>query len=147
MSTELFGKIKALIVAKGGIADLETEGMTAQEVKQYAEIAHLYYGVTPNDALAALASPDHLPELLRDALDSNSADDVSVVEDVYVEPQGDDTLAAPDETVEADFADEQEDTSTEDTTTEESDAGVGEDEVTEGDAPTIPEDGADQPTE
>jgi len=71
MSTELAAKVKALIASKGGTPS-EVEGLVASDIKQFVEIAQLYYGVLPSLTLIGLAYPDNIPANLKAALDGGS---------------------------------------------------------------------------
>lgn len=74
MSTEIASKVKALITAKGGTVT-EAEDLSPFEIKQFAEIAHLYYGVLPALSLIGLTYPDNLPAQLKEALDVGSEEE------------------------------------------------------------------------
>lgn len=71
MSTELAAKVKALITTKGGTPS-EAEGLVTSDIKQFVEIAQLYYGVLPSLTLIGLAYPDNIPANLKVALDGGS---------------------------------------------------------------------------
>ncbi len=71
MSTELTAKVKALITSKGGTPS-EAEGLVTSDIKQFVEIAQLYYGVLPSLTLISLAYPDNIPANLKAALDGGS---------------------------------------------------------------------------
>lgn len=65
--SEFTQKVKALITSQGGTVT-SGEGLQASDIKQYAEIAQLYYGVLPHVALMGLAFPESLPANLTAAL-------------------------------------------------------------------------------
>lgn len=71
--SEFTQNVKALITSKGGTAT-PGDGLQASDIKQYAEIAQLYYGVTATTALMGLAYPESLPANLSDAISAGSGE-------------------------------------------------------------------------
>lgn len=71
--SEFTQNVKALITTKGGTVTA-AEGLETSDIKQFVEIAQLYYGVGQHVALMGLAYPESLPANLVADIDAGAED-------------------------------------------------------------------------
>ncbi len=78
-------RVKAFLKSKG-VAVHSNGPLTSTELGRFAEIADLYYGTLPGQALMGLAYPESLPERLRKELLGDEPETSTQAED-EVQPQ------------------------------------------------------------